>query len=133
MALSEFLDELLANAPDVRCFAVASEDIAIQNSQQLPSRVVGSDRKKGAKQHLAKWKRRVEDIIRTAKGRPYDDVVKDIESLPLDAVRVAFDPIQADNFIDELTNKIRLRQCGIGIWEQFATDEIVFVWIWQDV
>lgn len=125
--------DILNYAPNVRCFAIASDDLARRNSEETARRLPRLKRKQASRNAYNKWRRSVESIIDDAKATSYDAIIQRLKSLPLDAVRLTFDPDSADSMIDAVADEIRQRPAsGIGIWEQFASEELVFIWLRND-
>lgn len=130
--MSETITNVLRHAPNVRCFAIASGDLARRNSARSVKRVARAKRKRAARKEYDRWKRSVDEIINNARNQTYDDTVAEIKLLPLDAVRLAFDAGEADRLIDAMEKEIHEKTYPIGICEEFASDEVVFVWVWND-
>lgn len=130
---SDTIADILKHAPSVRCFAIASDDLARANSERAAQRLPKSERRQRARNEYNQWKRAVDSIIADAQTRPYDTIIERLNSLSLDAVSLTFDPDSADDMIDKMVKTIQLRPTlGIGVWEQFASDDLVFVWLWND-
>ena len=132
---SDTIAQVLKFAPNVRCFAIASDDLAKRNSERATRHLPRSNRKQAARNAYNKWKRSVEFIIDDAKAAGYDDplIIERLKSLPLEAVNLTFDADSADSMIDRVSDEIRQRPAiGIGIWEQFVSEELVFIWLWND-
>lgn len=130
---SNTIVEILKFAPNVRCFAIASDDLAKCSSERATRHLPRSKRKQAARNAYNKWKRYVETIIDDAKAAGYDEIIERLKSLPLEAVCLAFDADLADSMIDRVSDDIRQRPgIGIGIWEQFVSEELVFIWLWND-
>lgn len=130
---SDTITKIVKHVPRVRCFAIASDDLARTNSQHATKRLPKSKRRQAARNEYNRWKRAIDSIIDDAETTAYETIVERLNSLPLDAVGLAFDAESADEIIDKMARAIHLRPAiGIGIWEQFASDDLVFVWLWND-
>lgn len=130
---SETIADILKHAPRVRCFAIASDDLARTNSEHAKKHLPRSQRRQAARNEYSRWKRAIDSIIDDAKTTPYATIIKRINLLPLDAVNLTFDADSAEDMIDKMALTIQLRpMLGIGVWEQFASDDLVFVWLWND-
>lgn len=111
-----------------------SDDLARTNSELAKKYLQRSERRKAVRKQFNMWKRAIDSIIEDAKTTPFDSIVDRLKSLPLDAVNLAFDAESADNAINEVAKAIRLRPTSsVGVWEQFASDDLVFVWLWNDL
>lgn len=130
---SETIAEILEHKPNVRCFAVGSDDLARRNSHKLARQLPRPKRKQAERKHYLRWKRSIDSIIQDAPNSDFSLIVTRLESLPLEAVHLAFDPRSADELVDKLSLEILDRPtAGIGIWQQFASDSVVFIWLWDD-
>lgn len=130
---SDTIADILKYAPNVRCFAIASDDLAKRNSEKTTRQLPRSKRKQAARNAYNKWKRSVESIIDDARATSYDEIIRRLRSLPLDAVVLTFDKDSADSMIDTVADDIRQRPAiVIGIWQQFVSRELVFIWLWND-
>jgi len=97
---------------------------AQRNSERESRSLPRTERKKAARNRCSKWKRAVDAIIADGKSTAYDD---------LDAITLTFDPEFADAEIDRIASDIQLsHKYGVGIWEQFVSDELVLIWLWND-
>ncbi len=131
---SEFIGEILQHTPEIRCFAIGSNELAIRQAEKLARRMPRTKRRQAARNHYRRWERQIDSILQDGRSADYETTIHRLESLPLEAVRLAFDAEAADTLIDDVANTIRQSQrSGIGIMEQYASDEIVFVWLWNDV
>lgn len=130
---SETITAILSHAPATRCFAIGSDDLAHRHSERATRNLPKPQRRQAARRHYQKWKRNIDSIIADAKDISYEATISRLEALTLNAVRLAFDPVTADETIDLMADEIRQSsKYGIGIWEQHASDELVFVWLWND-
>ena len=130
---SETINAVLQHAPQTRCFAVGSGDLAQRNSELDSRSLPRVDRKKAARNQYNKWKRSVDDIISDAKCIAYDEQIERLRQLPLNAITLTFDAESADAEIIRIASEIHLRpKYGVGIWEQFVSDELVLIWLWSD-
>jgi hypothetical protein len=124
---------IMKHAPRVRCFAIASADLAHLNSERATRNLPRAKRRQAARNEYTRWKRAIDSIIEDAKTTPYETTIKRLNSLPLDSVNLTFDAESADETIDRMARTIQLRPTlGIGVWEQFVSDDLVFVWLWND-
>ena len=130
---SDTINTVLQHAPQTRCFAIGSDDLAQRNSERESRRLPRAERKKAARNRYNKWKRAIDVIIADGKSTAYDDLIERLRQLPLDAITLTFDPESADIEIDRIASDIQLRPAiGVGIWEQFVSDELVLIWLWND-
>lgn len=130
---SETVTDILTHAPHVKCFAIASVDLARSASKDASRRLPRARRRQAARNTYNKWQRQVDAITEEARSTSYDEIIQRLQSLPLNAVRLTFDPESADSMIDAVGKEIFHGPLpGVGIWEQFVSDELVFVWLWND-
>lgn len=131
--ISDTITNILKHAPKVRCFAIASDDLARTNSERATKHLPRTKRRQAARNEYNRWKRAIDSILDDAKTTPYDTIIERLTSLSLDAVNLTFDADSADKMIDKIAQAIQRRPTrGIGIWEQFASEDLVFVWLWND-
>lgn len=131
--ISDTITNILKHAPKVRCFAIASDDLARTNSERATKYLPRTKRRQAARNEYNRWKRAIDSILDDAKTTPYDTIIERLTSLSLDAVNLTFDADSADKMIDKIAQAIQRRPTrGIGIWEQFASEDLVFVWLWND-
>ncbi|MEM6365957.1 MAG: hypothetical protein AAF745_16125 [Planctomycetota bacterium] len=130
---SVVINTVLKYAPQTRCFAVGADDLARRNSERESRNLPRASRKKASRNRYAKWKRAVDGIISDGKSTAYDDLIERLRQLPLDAITLTFDPDTADAEIDRIASDIQSsHKYGIGICEQFVSDELVLIWLWND-
>jgi hypothetical protein len=130
---SETINSVLQHAPQTRCFAIGSEDLARRNSERASRGLPRPKRSNATRTRYNKWKRDVDSIIADGKSAAYDELIERLRQLPLDAFTLTFDAATADTEIDRIASDIQLRPTiGVGIWEQFVSDELVLIWLWND-
>lgn len=130
---SETIADILEYAPNVQCFAIASDDLAQRNAERAAKQLPRAQRRKAGRYAHSRWKRSVDSIIDDARTIDFNAIIARLETLPLDAVHLTFDAQSADEMINRLADEIRERPTTlIGIWEQFVSDDLVFVWLWND-
>lgn len=130
---SETIAQILKYAPTVQCFAVGSDDLARQNSVLSVKHRPRTERKRAARNAYRRWQRLVQSIIDDARSAEYDHLISCLQALPLDAIRLTFGATSADSMIDQVSEEIQEKSWTlIGIYEQIVTDELAFVWLWND-
>ncbi|ELP30094.1 hypothetical protein [Rhodopirellula baltica] len=130
---SDTINMVLQHAPQTRCFAIGSDELAQRSSERESRSLPRSERKRAARNRYNKWKRAVDAIIADGKSTAYHDLIERLRQLPLDAITLTFDAETADAEIDRIATEIQLRpKFGVGIWEQLVSDELAFIWLWND-
>lgn len=132
---SETVVRILKCAPHVRCFAIGSDELAKRQCEHAVRALPRLERKQAVRRAFVRWRNEIEAISALAKEWPYERIVDRLQSLPLEAVRLAFDATTADRLIDEVAKELSdstRRSIGIGICENFLTEAVVIIWLWKD-
>jgi hypothetical protein len=130
---SDIVASIRKQAQNIRCFAIASDEFAKSNCGETTKQLPRSKRRQAELHEYNRWKRDIASIIHDAKTFSYEKIIERFNMLPLDAIKLAFEDDAADSNIDKFIEKIQLRPgIGIGIWEQYVSDDVVVVWLWND-
>ncbi len=130
---SKTITSILECAPNIRCFAIASDELVVRSSKQEARSLPRSKRQQAARRYAKRWKRAIETIMDRARETTYGDLLRQLRELPCDAVTLTFDSEAADNAIDLMAARIQSGpNSGIGICEEIVSEDVAFVWLWND-